>query len=53
MLSLPPDYKEFIDNYIKIGDDLITFHQFIMQLRHLKVELIAREIIDSAGICDI
>jgi len=53
MLSLPPSYKEFIDSYVKIGDDQITFHQFMMQMRRLRVEPIAGEVIDGAGICDI
>jgi hypothetical protein len=53
MLSLPPSYKEFINTYVNTGDDQITFHQFIMQLRCLEVEPIVGEVIDDAGICDI
>jgi hypothetical protein len=53
MLLLPTSYKEFIDSYVKIGDDQITFHQFIMQLRHLKLDPIAEEFINNACICDI
>jgi hypothetical protein len=51
--SLPPSYTAYVEGYVMTGfnDD---FHQCLMQLKSIKVEPVAREIvIDPAGICDI
>jgi hypothetical protein len=52
-LSHSPSYKEFIKSYVITGYDDITFYQCIVQLKHLKVDPIAGEVIDLAGIFDI
>jgi hypothetical protein len=36
---LPPSYNEYVDGYMMAGYDL-TFHECLMQIRTLKVELI-------------
>jgi len=50
--SLPPSYKEVVRGYV-MGGITRTFHQFVSQLRTVKVEPIAGEIIDETGIFDI
>ena len=50
--SLPPSYKEIRDFYIPQVDRL-SFNEFLRKLMMFKVEPIAGEIIDSAGIFDI
>jgi hypothetical protein len=51
--SLSPSYNEFVKSYLMNGYDDITFHQWIMKLRHLKVEPIAGKVIDPTSIFDI
>jgi len=43
--SLPPSYKESVLGYVMRRDSL-TFHEFLAELRTLKVEPIAGEVID-------
>ena len=50
--SLPPGYKNVVSSYVMRGDS-INFHEFQDELYILKVEPIAGEIIDGAGIFDI
>ena len=50
--SLPPSYKDVVIGYIMQGD-AITFRELLAELRTQKVEPIAGEIIDGAGIFDI
>ena len=47
--SLPPSYKNYVRDYVMRGD-LITFCEFVSQLRHVKVEPIAEEVVNAEGI---
>ena len=47
--SLPPSYKNYVKDYVMRGDS-ITFCEFVSQLSHVKVEPIAGEVVDAAGI---
>ena len=50
--SLPPVYKDVVLGFVMRGESF-TFHEFLTELRTLKVEPIAGEVIDGAGISDI
>ena len=50
--SLPPIYKDVVLGYVMRGESF-TFHEFLAELRTLRVEPIAGEVIDGAGIFDI
>jgi hypothetical protein len=43
--SLPPIYGELVKDYI-MKENMFTFHGILAELRTLKVEPIAREVID-------
>ena len=47
--SLPPNYKNYVRDYVMRGDS-ITFCEFVSQLRHVKVEPIAGEVVNAEGI---
>jgi hypothetical protein len=49
--SLPPSYKDHVLDYVN-KDKLFTFHVFLAELRTLKVEPIAGEVIDRECIYD-
>ena len=50
--SLPPSYEDFVHGYVGRGESS-TFHEFMVKLQSVKVELISGEIIDGEGIYDI
>jgi len=50
--SLPPSYKDHVLGYV-MREESFTFHAFLAELRTLKVEPIAGEVIDGEGIFDI
>jgi hypothetical protein len=50
--SLPPNYIDHVMVYV-MWEESFTFHAFLDELRNLKVEPIAGEVIDGEGIYDI
>jgi hypothetical protein len=50
--SLPLSYATLVEGYVMAGFK-DNFHQCLAQLSSLKVEPVAREIVDPIGICDI
>jgi hypothetical protein len=50
--SLPPGYGDLVKEYV-MEEKMFTFHGILAELRTLKVEPIAREVIDGEGIFDI
>ena len=50
--SIPLVYKDVVLGYVMRGESF-TFHEFLAELRTLKVEPIAGEVIEGAGIFDI
>ena len=47
--SLPPSYKNYVRDYVMRGDS-ITFCEFVSQMRNVKVEPIAGEVVNAEGI---
>jgi hypothetical protein len=52
LCPLPPIYQDFFIGYVMQGESF-SFHGFLTQLRTVKVEPLAGEVINDAGICDI
>jgi hypothetical protein len=52
LCPLPPIYQDFFIGYVMQGESF-SFHGFLTQLRIMKVEPLAGEVINDAGICDI
>jgi hypothetical protein len=51
--SLPPSYKDVVNSYVMKGDIYVPFFKFMVKLANVKVEPIAGEVVDPAGIFDI
>ena len=51
--SLPPSYKDVVNSYVMKGDIYVPFFKFMVKLANVKVEPIAGEVVDAAGIFDI